>query len=242
MGECDYLNARVRAMGAELFSRELFEQMLGTDSGTLPMDALLASPYGGVLRESLAEQAGIAAIEHALRRDLVRCFSRVRSMATQGARALLDTQFARWDLQNVLAVLRGVSARAQPREITAALLPAGASPRRSLRIWQPALTPSPLLESLPHGTTPLRSSCMTPSLPVAGRPRGGLFAAYFRGRSPLKASRHGGPTGSSRSLVTRQIDLANVKSALEVARSRESKEARARAAVTQSVDGSPGDC
>ena len=226
-------------MGAELFSRELFEQMLGTDSGTLPMDALLASPYGGVLRESLAEHAGIAAIERALRRDLVRCFSQVRSMAPQGARALLDTQLARWDLQNVLAVLRGVSAGAQAREITAALLPAGAFPEAQLADLAASPDPVSLARKLATWNYPFAFELHDALLARRGSPEKRMFAAYFRWALSVEAS-SAEDRRIVRSLVTRQIDLANVKSALEVVRSKESKEAPARAAVTQSVQWIPG--
>ncbi|MGA2765573.1 MAG: V-type ATPase subunit [Spirochaetia bacterium] len=240
MGECDYLNARVRAMGAELFSRELFEQMLGTDSGTLPMDALLASPYGGVLRESLAEHAGIAAIERALRRDLVRCFSRVRSMAPPGARALLDTQLARWDLQNVLAVLRGVSARAAAREITAALLPAGAFPEAQLADLAASPDPVSLARKLATWNYPFAFELHDALLARRGPPEKRMFAAYFRWALSVEAS-SAEDRRIVRSLVTRQIDLANIKSALQVVHSRGSKDAPARAAAqSQPVEWIPG--
>jgi vacuolar-type H+-ATPase subunit C/Vma6 len=223
MGEYDYLNARVRAMGAQLLHNEFFEQILSLDSEDLPMDALLASSYGPVLREALTEQAGITAIEWALRRDLASSFSRVRAMAPPGARALLDTQFARWDLQNILAVLRGIEARARPREISSALLPAGAFPEAQLA--ELARSPDPVSLARKLATWnylfafELHDALLdrrAPPFDLSEAERR-LYGAYYGW-----ALSFDDPV--IRSLLQEQVDLANIKAALDLIRHRDPKQ------------------
>jgi len=229
MGECDYLNARVRAMGAELLHNEFFEQTLSLESEELPMDALLASPYGPALREALTLQDGITAVERALRSDLARCFSRVRAMAPPVARALLDTQLARWDIQNVLAVLRGIETRASPREISSALLPAGAFPEAQLA--ELAQSPDPVALARKLATWnylfafELHDALLERhSLPFdLSRAERKLYSAYYEWALPLES-----PVSEDqqivRSLVREQIDLANIKAALDLIKHRDSRE------------------
>jgi len=229
MGECDYLNARVRAMGSELLPNEFFEQILSLETDELPMDALLASAYGPVLREALTQQAGITAVEAALRRDLARSFARVRAMAPSGPRALLDTQLARWDLQNVLAVLRGIVTKARPRDISAALLPAGAFPEAQLA--ELAQSPDPISVARKLATWnyifafELHDSLIDRhGLPFdLPRTEKKMYGAYYRWALSLPAAgredRH-----VVRSLLKEQIDLANVKAALDLIKHRDSKE------------------
>ena len=222
MGDCDYLNARVRAMGADLLPSELFEQMLSFASEELPMDALLASPFGPALREALTEKAGIAAIELALRRDLVRSFSRVRSMAPEGVRELLDTQFARWDLQNVLAVLRGIEARATPRELSAALLPAGAFTEAQLAELSQSPDPISLARKLATWNW-LFAFKLHDAVLARRRPQRRLHAAYYAWALSVEGS------GAEdrrivRALLGEQIDLSNIRAALDLIRHKDQRE------------------
>ena len=233
MSECDYLNARVRAMGAEILPVDFFEQILGMDAEELPFDALLASPYGPLLRQGLAQRAGISAIEWALRQDLVRCFSRVRTMAPPGPRALLDTQLARWDLQNVLAVLRGIQGRATPREVASALLPAGALSEAQLLELAASADPVLLARKLVTWNYPFafelyREMARKPGAdPGRGVSTGAaakkMYRAYFRQALGAEGSDRENRR-IVRSLLRQQIDLANITAALDMVRLRDPKE------------------
>ncbi len=219
MGECDYLNARVRAMGAELLGTEFFEQTLSVDLDEPPLDALLASAYGSLLRQSLDEHSGITAIEKALHRSLVACFERVRAMAEPGPRALLDTQLARWDLQNVLAVLRGITAGAARRQIEPALIPAGAFAQSQLTELAASTDAISLARKLVTWNYPFAFELHDAIIGKRGIPfdltraEAAMFNAYYRWALTLEAS-DAENRRIVRSLVRLQIDLANVKAAL----------------------------
>jgi V/A-type H+/Na+-transporting ATPase subunit C len=197
--------------------------MLSLDSEELPIDALLASPYGLVLRESLSGRTGIRAIEWALRQDLVGCFSRVRAMAAPGPRALLDTQLARWDVQSILAVLRGIAAGAGQRQIAFALVPAGALPESRLAELASSPDPASLARKLVTWNYlfafEMRNAILEGHDAVfdLSRVERAMYAAYYRWALSLEAS------GSEdrrivRALVRKQIDLANIKAALDIVR------------------------
>jgi len=216
-------------MGADLLGNEFFEQVLSLTAEDLPLDALLASPYGAVLRESLTREQGIRAVELALRAEMVRAFSRVRSMAPEGPRALIDVQLARWDLQNIIAVLRAVARGADRGEIAASLLPAGAFP-------EPLLTE---LASLPDALSVARTLA-TWNYPFAftlhdalltrrgtalelPRAEQALYRAYYRWALDSCASKSEDHQ-IMRKLIRRQIDLANVKAVLDHIRHRSAGE------------------
>ncbi|HVP18072.1 MAG TPA: V-type ATPase subunit [Spirochaetia bacterium] len=223
MGECDYLNARVRAMGAQLLPTEFFEQTLSLESDELPLDAMLESPYGPALRDALTQQSGIAAVETALRRDLVRCFSRVRAMAPEAPRALLDTQLARWDIQNVLAVLKGIAAGVGIRQIASALIPAGAFPESQLMELATSTDPVSLARKLVTWNYPFAFTLHEAINGRHARPfdqshaEAAMYRAYYAWALALKAS-DGEDHRILRSLLAEQIDLANIKAALNKVR------------------------
>ncbi len=128
MNDFDYLNARVRGMSTALLPREFYEQVLSASSDTMLVDALLASPYAPDLREELA-RPGVSALPHAveaaLKKNAHATFARVLSAAPPEPRRLLALQLNRWDVSNVVAVLRGRLAGAGPRESLDAVLPIG---------------------------------------------------------------------------------------------------------------------
>jgi len=133
MSDYDYLNARVRGMSRHLLTREFFDQTLAADGTDALVDVLLNSDYGSDLREALTVHTGLAAAESALRRNLFRTFRKIRLLAADEPRRLLNVQFARWDAQNVRTIIRGKVRGAEDGDIVDALLPAGYLDEAQLR-------------------------------------------------------------------------------------------------------------
>ncbi len=125
MGDYDYLNARVRGMSTSLLTREFYEQVLAAEGQDVLVDALLDSAYGPALREALAVSEGRRAVESALRRNLYDTFRTLRSLAPERPGQLLNVQFNQWDAANVLAVVRGKVNRVDREHIMSGVLPAG---------------------------------------------------------------------------------------------------------------------
>ncbi|MCK5644527.1 MAG: V-type ATPase subunit [Gammaproteobacteria bacterium] len=125
MGEYDYLNARIKGMHSNLLSKEFYDQVLASQ-GTQPMiDALLNSSYSPYLRDAFERDRSTAGIEWGLRRNLFDTFEKIRKLAPPEPRWLLGIQFRRWDVQNILAIVRGKAAQMPPEDILRCLFPAG---------------------------------------------------------------------------------------------------------------------
>jgi V/A-type H+-transporting ATPase subunit C len=125
MSEYDYLNARIKGMHSNLLTREFYEQILASQ-GTAPLvDALLSSSYSPHIREALERDRSVSGIEWGLRRDLFETFEKIRALAPSGPRQLLNIQFHRWDVQNIITVIRGKAVGLLPEEILSGVFPAG---------------------------------------------------------------------------------------------------------------------
>lgn len=125
MSQYDYLNARIKGMHSGLLDREFYEQILASE-GTAPLvDALLSSSYGPHLREALERDRSSAGIEWGLRRNLFDTFEKLRILAPPTPRQLMSIQFRKWDIENILAIIRGKAAGLPPEEILDSVFPAG---------------------------------------------------------------------------------------------------------------------
>lgn len=123
-GSYEFLNTRIRAMSRDLLKPEFYEEIL-TASGDEPLiDVLLDSPYEQLLREALTVSRGVAALESAIRRNLHATLAKVRASAIGDPKRIVDTQLARWDVANVIALIRGKLSGATSDEILRAVLPA----------------------------------------------------------------------------------------------------------------------
>lgn len=130
MSDYDYLNARIRAMSRQLLPNSVFDQILDAEAEDILIDVLLDSPYGTILSEKLPsdksrEVHGLAAAEAALRDGLYSTFEHILSFAPSEPRRLLGIQLNRWDVMNILAIIRGVQRGADQEEIMRSLVPAG---------------------------------------------------------------------------------------------------------------------
>jgi len=121
----DYLNARVRAQSTELLPEPFYDRALEADGQEQLAELLLETAYGPQLEQALAGGHGRAALESGLARNLHLTFSRLRGMAPPGPLRLLNVQFNQWDAANILAIARGKLGGADAGQILEALLPVG---------------------------------------------------------------------------------------------------------------------
>lgn len=124
-GEYDYLNARIRGMSRILLDNDTIDQLLKAEGEQLIIDVLMNSVYSTYLSEALVSKGGITAAETALRRNLFETVKTVLSLAPPGPRRILRIQMNRWDLINIITILRGKTAKMPGPEIQSAMMPAG---------------------------------------------------------------------------------------------------------------------
>jgi V/A-type H+/Na+-transporting ATPase subunit C len=224
MSDYDYLNARVRGMSTTLLTHDFYDQILGSTAENLFVDALLGSPYGPELHAALATRRGAAAVEAALRTNAHASFAKLLSLAPPEPRRLLSIQLNRWDLSNILALIRGKLSGAEPMDIVEAVLPVGEFTESQLG----ELAGEPDLQALADSLTTWNYAfafVLRRALKEYGEPRDlpalehALNRTYFLWA--LAQLREDEPNQRLvRDMIRRQIDILNVTAALDHVRDR----------------------
>jgi V/A-type H+-transporting ATPase subunit C len=235
MSDYDYLNARVRGMSTALLTRDFYEQALGAVADNVLVDILLASPYGTELQEALGARTAEStarAVETAIGKNTRKTFAKLLAIAPPGPRRLIALQLNRWDVANILALIRGRLSGAGPAEVLSSVLPIGELDNVQLGELAAETDVSNLADALTtwkHAFAfALRRAireCPQQDDPAALE--AALYEAYFHwALSQLVADdpRH----APIREILRRQIDLVNVFSALGLVRDRERGATRER--------------
>jgi ATP synthase A1 C subunit len=222
MSDYGYLNARVRAMGAELLPIEFYDQLLAAEGEDRLAELLQDTSFAPQVQEALAVGNGTEALESALGRNLVAVFAKLLAIAPPEPRRLLAVQINQWDAANILAVVRGIAAGADPKDITGAMLPVGEFSELQLA----ELAAQPDLASLSDALTTWGYAFAFELRRILSGPRQprGLVAqesainrTYFQWALAQLDSRNP-DAGVVRRMVRMQIDLANVREALDAVR------------------------
>ena len=227
--EYDYLNARVRGMSTALLRQEFFDQLLSTEGENLVVDSLLSSEYGEQLQEALSTQSGTEAISTALRRHVHEVFAKLERVAPPEPARLLHVQMNRWDIANVLAILRGIAAEAEHEEIMRAILPVGelheaqlselASEHELRAVANTLSTWNYTFAFAVHQGLQEQESLEHPDLLLLDTV---INRAYFEwALDVLSRETPNDQVEVVREQLARQIDLVNVKAALDAVRLRE---------------------
>jgi len=120
----DYGNTRLRARRGELLTNAAYERLLGQDIDGV-LEALTDTAYAPP-GETVGRADGLQRLHLAIRLRLANSLEQMRSFYSGPARQLVDALLSRFDIQNVISVLR---ARTQPQtsvdDALAALVPVG---------------------------------------------------------------------------------------------------------------------
>ena len=121
-----YGNTRLRARKGELLGEREYEALLGRDLEGI-LEELAGTAYRAEIEDVLAVTgANRRALHEALSRHLARALGELRAFYEGRARELVDLLLSRFDLHNLLALLRG-RVRGQPaEEVLANVFPLGA--------------------------------------------------------------------------------------------------------------------
>ncbi len=119
-----YGNTRLRARRTGLLRRRDYESMIGLGVDEL-LGALSATAYAPDIERALPARHGVHRLHQAVRAHLARMMDEMRSFYRGGARAIIDLLLARWDLLNLLALIRGQASGAPVDDVLAAIVPVG---------------------------------------------------------------------------------------------------------------------
>jgi V/A-type H+-transporting ATPase subunit C len=124
MSDFVYGNTRLHARRAALLDAADYEQLLGEDIDAL-LAALERTPYAPEL-ERLRDQTGLRRLHKTIRAHLGRSLEEMRGFYADRARELVDLMLSRFDVANVLLILRARAGTQRPAdEALASLLPVG---------------------------------------------------------------------------------------------------------------------
>lgn len=232
MPDFPYINARVRAMRSRLLDPGRIEELLALPTLDGFIQALNATPYGHDLQEALARFPALQAVDAALARNFYRATTKILSFADGSPRALIEVVLMRWDLMNLLLILRGKHGGTSAEEVTANLIPAGSLNEAALRelAGQPDI---PAVVGAFSGLEHVFAAPLAEGLSEYAETKD-LFALELRlerfyAQHGLRVARGSGHNQQVvRSLLQDELDATNVKTAFKLQRADLSAEAKTR--------------
>ncbi|MDP3179635.1 MAG: V-type ATPase subunit [Spirochaetaceae bacterium] len=243
MSDYDYLNARVRAMAARLLPRGLIEQIVSAEGEEIFVDLLMDSDYADSLSEVMASSRESGAAESALKLNLFDRLRKLRAIAPEGPRRLVEAQLGLWDLRNAIAIARGLRRRAPPSEIARVTVPAGTIHPTRLALLAEESDERAMFDTLSTWGV----SCAPAFGEALRRAAGGTDAADFERELLVgyfaRVLGELDPDNPDEAILIGQlrleIDLANVVAALKCADARSRGAAAAAAAAAAAIASPP---
>ena len=222
MSDYDQLNARIKGMSSHLLTEAFYEQILAVPGQDGLVDALLNSPYGPALRDSLQVGLNLTAVERGLRQNLANTVTRIHRLAPERPRRLLAIQMQWFDMKNILTLLRAKVAGATPEETMAGMLSGGTLDEARLKELAAEPDCLALVNTLSIWAFPLVAPLKQMGARIRQRQslveaENGLVQTYF----DWAWRTAGGQDENStliREFVRQQIDLVNVLVSLRLVR------------------------
>jgi V/A-type H+/Na+-transporting ATPase subunit C len=124
-GDLAYGNTRLWARKGELFGEAQYDGLLGRDVDAV-LEFLSGTPYRAEIEAALSVADGKRALYLALGRHLARRLAEMRAFYEERSGELVDLLLSRFDLHNLLTLLRGRVRDQPPEQVLANLVPLGA--------------------------------------------------------------------------------------------------------------------
>jgi hypothetical protein len=188
-----YGNTRLRARKADLLGPEDYDGLLGRDLPGI-VEALSATAYSREIEAMLAGSNDLGRLHKALSANLGRVLDELRRFYQGPARTLVDLLLERYDLHNLIVLLRGRLRGHEPEQVVTDLVPPARSPASRIR---PQRSTCSSAGACPTRPPPARSPARGPSTsaPRAWRrsssPSPFIARTWLSGSSPRPASRPG---------------------------------------------------
>ena len=119
-----YIVARVKVMKRGLIPKEEFRKLLNMDFHEI-VRYLEESEYKKEIDELSYKYSGPRLIDYALSLHLFRKYRRILDVSFGAAKELVFEYLKRWDIWNIINILRGKLANVSPEEIEETLVPVG---------------------------------------------------------------------------------------------------------------------
>jgi V/A-type H+-transporting ATPase subunit C len=120
-----YGNARVRGMRSRLLTPQYFDDLMMASDLTKIISALIPTEYGPYIETAIIKGRTPAAMDEALRGNMVATFQKVIGFLNAEADGLVGTLLGRWDLFNLKSIVRGKHMHLKAEEIEDGLYAVG---------------------------------------------------------------------------------------------------------------------
>jgi V/A-type H+-transporting ATPase subunit C len=124
-GDYGYANARIRALKSYLLDEHTYDALLAAISIDACIEVLAGTTYKAEIEAALIKYGGMKCIAEALRGNITNTVGRLRTFFRGRPRELVAILLARWDIFNLLTILRGQVRGVSADEILETLVPAG---------------------------------------------------------------------------------------------------------------------
>ncbi len=120
-----YANARIRGMKSKLLSRAFLDELIAAQDMGQFIQPLMDTEYATDLDEAFIRGRDAAAVDDALKSNMVRTYQKVLGFLNEEASFILSTLLGRWDVFNLKTIVRGKQMHLMQGEIEEGLLAAG---------------------------------------------------------------------------------------------------------------------
>ena len=129
LGETNYsyLNTRVRAMESKLFKNDSYIKLLNMEVSQIAR-FLGEGNYRDEIESLSRTYRGADLIEHSINKNLGNTYHKLIKMSGEKAAAYAFAMLARWDIHNIISVLRGKYSNSSDYDIEKTLIPIGEIP------------------------------------------------------------------------------------------------------------------
>ena len=214
-----YINARVKGMSSRLLDTSAYQAALAAEDFRGFMTVLAQTPYGTDLEEARAQSDGLGAVDRALAHDFHDTTRSLLAFSDGVPREMIAALLRRYDLEDLKTVARAKHAGRTTESLDEALVGAGdlrpatlqslaAAPDLPSAAQSLAVTKHPLARAFSRAARRYASDDDLFAFELA------LDRAYFA--SLLETAERPGVTDAYRRYVAREIDAANLRTALKL--------------------------
>ncbi len=122
-----YLNTRVRAMESKLFKNDMYIKLLNMEVSQIAR-FLGEGNYKEEIESLSRTYRGVELIEHSINTNLGNSYHKLLKMSGKKAAKYAFAILTRWDIHNIISILRGKYSKATDYEIEKTLIPIGEMP------------------------------------------------------------------------------------------------------------------
>ena len=119
-----YINARIRGMKSRLLDERIYNELLNQPDLDSMISVLKNTQYGAVLARMPKSENLMDAFIQALREDLENTFKKILKISSGNPRKLFQILLMRYDIENLLILIRGKIQNIPERDIRNSLVPA----------------------------------------------------------------------------------------------------------------------